>query len=108
MTKKKRMTLTTLFLFLLSESYRGLEFCSNTLKAVITQLFCGTNEQEEESRNFSSEDTVTEYNTQPGGEKENFCAKIPTFQNEICCCNMDSAGLLHIHHKLQLTQALQL
>lgn len=69
--------------------------------------------KEEESRNLSSpppppEDTGTEDNIQLGGEKENFCAEIPTFQNETCCYNMDSAGLLLIHQKLQLTQLLQL
>lgn len=35
------------------------------------------------------EDTGTEDNIQLGGEKENFCAEIPTFQNETCCYNME-------------------
>lgn len=66
------------FLFLLSESYRGLEFCSNTLKAVINNYFVAQiNREGEQGLLLSSSSSWghCEDNIQLGGEKENFLCK---------------------------------
>lgn len=92
--QKKR----ALFLFLLSESYRGFEFCSNTLKTVITvvaQINRG-GEQELLPSLLPLRTQPCDWGSQhPAGRREKriFVQKNPIFQNEICCYNMDSAGL---------------
>lgn len=79
--QKKR----ALFLFLLSESYRGFEFCSNTLKTVITvvaQINRGGEEELLPPCSPWGHSPVTEdHNIQLGGEKREFlCKKIQYFR----------------------------